>query len=489
VVRLAALIDRLGESLWLLPGLFVIGAVILASVLMPIDRQLQAGPAPFFAFGGTAEGARIVLSAIAQSMLTFTALVFSITMLVLQLASSQLSPRVLRTFLRDRPNQIVLGLFVATFLFSLIVLGEVRSPDDQGGFVPRTSISVTFVLLLASVAAFIYHIDHMAHAIRADTVIRRIADETRRTIDEIYPEGASPGAQPGTRPSAQLGAEPPATSHAALRGDVTGGQRTLPDDGRIVASDRVGTVLAVDEARLVALATEADALVELLPIVGDFIPYGSPLLTVQSARAGTPPLDAGPVAVRGGHGGRDIDERLRRAVTIGPNRTMKQDAAFGFRQLVDVAARALSPGTNDPTTAVQAIDQLHDLLRRLASRPFPGRTRTDRAGIPRLVMNRFEWDAFVHLAVDELRLYGITHFQVSARLRSMLVDLATVCPPERAVVVREALERLGEAEAEESMDPADVAAAAHGVRVRDVERSQDGPARATSKRAGARSRS
>jgi uncharacterized membrane protein len=171
-----ALRDRLRTSLWFVPSLFAVGAMLLALGLLAFDHAL-AGSAPSFpfAFGGTAAGARSVLSTIAQSMLTFTGLVFSITMLVLQLASSQLSPRVTRTFLRDRANQVVLGLFVATFVFTLVVLPAVRTPvGGDAGFVPAVSVWVAFALLLASVGAFIFYIDHMAHAIRASTVIASI---------------------------------------------------------------------------------------------------------------------------------------------------------------------------------------------------------------------------------------------------------------------------------------------------------------------------
>jgi uncharacterized membrane protein len=184
---LAALLERLRLRLWFIPSLFAIGAAIAAVVLITIDRALADDGLAIIRFGGTAEGARSVLSTVAQSMLTFTGLVFTITMLVLQLAANSLSPRVMRTFLRDRQNQVVLGLFVATFVFTLLVLREVRAPDGDDGFVPGLSIWASFALLLASVGAFIYYIDHMAHAIRASTVIGNIAQETREAIDDRYP--------------------------------------------------------------------------------------------------------------------------------------------------------------------------------------------------------------------------------------------------------------------------------------------------------------
>ncbi|HVL52797.1 MAG TPA: DUF2254 family protein, partial [Vitreimonas sp.] len=187
--------ERLRTSLWFVPGLFAVGAVALAVLALAVDDRISADPGGLlFLYGGTAEGARSVLSTIAQSMLTFTGLVFTITMLVLQLASSQLSPRVMRTFLRDRSNQVVLGFFVATFVYTLLVLRDVRAAVDGGeGFVPGLSIWIAFALLLTSVAAFIYYIDHMAHAIRASTVISNIANETEQAIERLYPERVGRG--------------------------------------------------------------------------------------------------------------------------------------------------------------------------------------------------------------------------------------------------------------------------------------------------------
>jgi len=187
--------ERLRSSLWFVPALFALGAFLLALVALAIDDGLSPDPGQlFFLYGGTAEGARSMLSTIAQSMLTFTGLVFTITMLVLQLASSQLSPRVMRTFLRDRSNQVVLGFFVATFVYTLAVLRDVRaSVNGDEGFVPGLSIWIAFALLLTSVGAFIYYIDHMAHAIRANTVISNIAKESEQALDRLYPERAAQG--------------------------------------------------------------------------------------------------------------------------------------------------------------------------------------------------------------------------------------------------------------------------------------------------------
>ncbi len=417
--RLDALRERLRLSLWFVPAVFGFAAAAGALLLLALDRRLAEEGLEFFRFGGTAEGARSVLSTVAQSMLTFTGLVFTITMLVLQLAANQLSPRVMRTFLRDRQNQVVLGLFVATFLFTLVVLREVRSPEADAGFVPGVSIWVAFALLVASIGAFVVYIDHMAHAIRASTVIASIGEEARETLDRLYPEdGLDGGAEPG---SMDLG----------------------PARGEIHAN-RSGTLIGIDDDGLMEVIGDTGMVIQVVPMVGDFIPEGSVVFRLfdPSARDSDRPSD-------------ELDDRLHSALTLGRERTMQQDLAFGLRQLVDIGARALSPGTNDPTTAVQAIDQLHDLMRRLIRRPFPPALRRDSEGESRLLRPTPSWDQYVALAFDELRLYGAAHIQVTRRLAIALHDLISIAPGDRGRPLLDRLGRLEQAIARELPDPAD----------------------------------
>jgi uncharacterized membrane protein len=397
--RLQSLREHLRASLWFIPAVFALGAIALAFVLLNVDRELSRDATAIFLYGGTADGARSVLSTIAQSMLTFTGLVFTITMLVLQLASTQLSPRVMRTFLRDRSNQVVLGLFVATFVYALIVLRDVRAGvEGDEAFIPGLSIWVAFALLLASVAAFIYYIDHMAHGIRASTVITSIARETEQAMERLYPEPV--GARAAERP----------------------GVDTEADESVVLAAPRAGVLVSIDEGAVVRAVGTDDRGVQVLPSIGDFLPSGAPLARLSGQ------WDAeGADAVRG-------------AFAIEDERSMEQDAAFGFRQLVDIATRALSPGTNDPTTAVQALDRLHDLLRFLAGREMPApiiHARTHRALLDLRVPG---WDDYVELAVDEIRLAGQRQLQIGRRLRGMLEDLLSVAPDHRKAVLRRELD-------------------------------------------------
>lgn len=399
-VRLVAFLEWLRTRLWFIPGVFGISALLLALILVQVDRvvdRVVAGDVGGVLFAGGPDGARSVLSTIAAAMLTFTGVVYSITMLVLQLASSQLSPRVMRTFLRDRLNQTVLGLYIATFLYALLVLREVRSPTGTPAFVPAISVTFAYGMAIASVAFFILYIHHVAQSIRAATVLRSVGDETRNAIRRLYPEGIA------TEPERR---GPP-----------------LPDrpPDLVVHLERApGVITTVDDEMLVRIATDNGLTIELPHMIGDFVPHGATLLCVWSRAAS---LDDG------------IGPTLAATIHTGLERTMTQDAAFGFRQIVDIGERALSPGVNDPTTAVQALDELHDLLRRLATRDMPSPDRLSDGGELLLRLPRLDWADYVSLALDEIRQYGVGSIQVARRLRSLLLDLLAVAPAFRAASV------------------------------------------------------
>ncbi|MEX1172766.1 MAG: DUF2254 domain-containing protein, partial [Chloroflexota bacterium] len=303
---------------------------------------------------------------------------------------------VTRTFLRDRANQIVLGIFVATFVYALLVLREVRSVDDEA-FVPAIAVWWAFVLLVASVGAFIYYIDHMAQAMRVETVIDHVGTETQDAIDRNFPDPA------GSLPVIEL---------------------PLPEPTVVViAPDRPSTLQAIDQDTLERIAGDAQVVLEVVPIIGDFVPSGAPLVRVR------------------GDGAVDADD-ARSAFALGSERSMDQDPAFGLRQLVDIAVRALSPGTNDPTTATMVIFRIHDLLGRLGRRAIPGPQRLGADGAVRLVIPVRTWDDHVKLATGEIIDYGGTSSQVVTALRTMLDDLEATVDEERRPVIRRQRDRL-----------------------------------------------
>ena len=361
--------------------MFVLAALVLAQVTSSVGDQLAQLPGADLLFQGGYESARSILSSIASAAITLTALVFSITMLVLQLAASQYTPRLLRSFLKDRNSQFTLGVFAGTFTFALAALRTIRAEEDSPGF----AVSVAVLLALVTVFVFIQYIDHIAKRIQISSIMHSIAKETRAALDAWPADDAYPVA----------------AVHA------------MAPEGELVVCPAPGVITHVNVPALVRDAAEADAQVEVLLPIGEFVPSGAAIVRVRRL------------------GGNDEELHPMKRVTIGPDRTMDNDPAFGLRQLIDIVERALSPSTNDPTTAVQALDLVHDILRRIVQRPTPSGVFTDDRGQVRLQIPQRQWDDFLDLAVDEALLYGRGSLQVTARLRRMLEDLLPIAPEER----------------------------------------------------------
>jgi len=403
--------DVLRSAVWLVPAVCVASAIGLAVVLIVVDTDLRpAGGA--LLFPGPPSGARSFLSAIVQAMISFTAVVFSITVVILQLSSSQYSPRVLRRFLRDRLIQSSLGVFVATFAYAMVVLRAVQggSGTGQATFVPRLAVTGAFVLVLASVVLFVAYIGHVVNMIRVATVIAGIGADTRAVL-----AGRDRGL---------------ACDHDGVAGPRRG---TVP-------SPRPGVLVSLNHRRLASLAAEHGCVLRLAVRIGDYLPEGGGLFQVQGG-----PDRRGP----DGEDQDQDDERewltaLGRHVAFDTERTMEQDAAFGFRQLADIALQALSPAVNAPTTAAQVIDELHDLLRRLVTGPPPGGCYHDDDGEVRLIVPQYDVAAYLRLAVEEIWHYGHGSPQIPGRLRRMLDDLHAVARPEYRLAVEAWRARLRE---------------------------------------------
>jgi uncharacterized membrane protein len=324
--------QALRASFWWVPALVVVASMAGAALLVEVDAwnpsELSAWSPRLF--GAGAEGSRAMLSAIATSMVTVAGVVFSITIVALSLASSQYSPRVLHNFMRDRPTQWVLGVFLGIFSYCLMVLRTIRGSDEIA-FIPALAVLGGMAYAFAGIALLIYFIHHVAQSIQASSILERIARDTLASIDHLFPEEIGHGA-----------AEP---------GEVL----VLPSTWTPVQATSSGYVVSVDGQRLMDWAVNSGRVLRLCPAVGDFVAEGSVL------------MEAGGAGV--------LDEQQQRhlhaAVLLGRQRTVEQDAAFGLQQLVDVAVKALSPGINDPTTACMCIDQLGALLARLAARRLP----------------------------------------------------------------------------------------------------------------------
>ena len=327
---------RLEASFWFVPALIVMGSIVAAIALVEADSLRTWKPDNWSPrlFGAGADGSRAMLSAIATSMITVAGVVFSITIVALSLTSTQYSPRVLRNFMRDRPTQAVLGVFVGIFAYCLVVLRTIRG-GDEGAFIPSMAVLGGMLYAMAGIALLIFFIHHVALSIQASSILSRIADDTARAIDRSFPQ--------------QLGTAPREESRPA----------TVPAVWTPLRAPRSGYVVAAEGDALVQLACESGRVLRLYTNVGEFVTEGQPI----AALAGPEPVDAG------------CRVRVLACIQLESQRTVQQDAGYGLQQLVDVALRALSPAVNDPTTACMCVHQLAALAAQLARRDIPGPLR------------------------------------------------------------------------------------------------------------------
>ena len=335
-------------------------------------------------------------------MVKVTSLTFSLTIVTLQLASTQYSPRVLRTFSRDRFVHVTLALLLATFTYALTVLRSIGDASNQNDFVPRLSVTLAYVLAVASVVALALFLAHLARKIRVAT-IRDVHSEVDRTMpDECWTSGRQPGA---AGPSPDL---PP-----RLPGDASQWQEAL------LCATSSGVLLSVDEEALITAARDAGAVDRLEVLPGGSVVEGTPIARARG--------------VEGRHldepARQELERRVGAAVSTGFERTDGQDVAFGLRQLVDVTVKALSPGINDPTTAVEGLGHVAALLRQFAGRDLGPRVLRDEADTPWVVLARPGLPELLDLAVAQPCRYGADEPQVLARLLELLRQVAWTCAP------------------------------------------------------------
>ena len=396
------LLIHLRSSLWFVPVLCVLAGAGISFVTIALDRWFDYEAIPESLIGGP-DAATAILSTVAASMVSLTALVLTITMVVVQLAMGQFSPRIVQRILQDKPSQLAIGLFVATFVHAILAVREVTNNGDGTGQEPGIAVLTAFVLVLVSIAVLVVFVHHIGKALRVSALIELVGKDTRALLDRIYPDkGAAPEDEPGTP--------------------------------RVIRARESGVVTGIGVERLVEEAVRADCVLELVPALGEFVPADAPLFLAHGEPSA---LD---------------EDRLQEAVILKLERTLDQDVAYGIRLLVDIAERSLADSPlQDPTTAVQALDRIHDILRQLARRPFPDGTHRDAGGTVRFTMPSMSWDAYVLLASEEIRLAGAGSPQVTRRLKAALVDLRSIAPPERVGVLDRQLELLTAA-AETALD-------------------------------------
>jgi uncharacterized membrane protein len=358
--------EALRTNLWVVPMVEVVVAVVLYAGTHALDRAAFNGSLhlPSWVIEGDADAARQILTALAAAVITVVGVVFSIMIVTLTLASTQFGPRMLRNFIRDRGTQITLGTFVATFVYATLVLVSIPGPAHGRQFVPHLSITVSVALVGVSMGVLIYFIHHIATTIQLPQVIASIASDLSRAIDA---ERGEPG---------RLEAGPSVTE---LLTRMSTGGGTVP-------APASGYLQFIRHRTLVQLATEKGAVVRLLYRPGHFLVEGHPMAIVWPAGA----ADA-------------VTNELRRAHVTGPNRTLTQDLAFAFDQLVEIAIRALSPAVNDTFTALTCIDWLGESLCKVTTRWQPTRVHRDSHGFVRVITAHVSYSGLVERAFEKIR--------------------------------------------------------------------------------------
>jgi uncharacterized membrane protein len=384
--------QRIAVSLWFIPTLFAAGALLLAYLAVWLDEQINASIGVRFGLVSDPSTAASLAGTIAAATLAFVAVVFATTLVAIQLAASQYSPRTVRVFIRSRVTRVTLGLFLATFVFALVIVVSNRASDASAKqYAPVLSVSLLLLLTFATVFGFIAYLHGVVRLMRVQYLLQTIANEGRLAIDKNFP---------------------PLSAYVETESPVE-----APDARELRYEGRAGVITAIDLFGLVELCREHDCWLDLVVGVGEYVVRGTRIAIV--------------------HGDGPDASQVASFLLIGGERSFHQDPAFGFRQLVDTACRALSPAVNDPTTAVQAIDRIGDLLVAAGSNPDPTGLRIDSEGTARVKRQLRNFEALLTLAMTEVIRYGADAPQVVRRLHALLDDLESALPAER----RPAIER------------------------------------------------
>ncbi len=418
MIRRGALREFAAASLWVSPAAWAVLALLAGTVISQVRIDPGSAWAPL-AFQGTADDARTLLITIASTVVTVIALVLGLTVVALQLSSTQFSPRLLRNFLRDRPTQRVLSVFLSTFTYSAAGLYTVGvSSGNRTEQFPRLAITGAILLLFASLAMVIYFADHLAHSIQIDA----ITDLVQRGTVQVVRSKPGDTEEPTPKPPAW-----------AVTVPVT----------------RSGYVRTAHPRLLMPLATELDVTVLIRPRVGEHVVAGTTLAWIWHATAQDPAPDPAAFA-----------QVMGEAVRIGFERTLEQDAAFGIRQLVDVACKALSPAVNDPYTAVQAVDHLSVIFCALAVRPLGDDIAHDATGTVAVIIPGRRFADYLATMCGLIRRYGAQEPTVALALLRLLDDCSGMVnnePARRDAILEQAALILADAD-REIAQPADALA-------------------------------
>lgn len=429
------------SSLWIVPFFaLVVGYVvkILSENLgaWMVEKGLYDLDTGFF--GLSRDGAHAVLDRIFTLNLSCLVFTFGSLLIAIQVAGGQYTPRIIATtLLRDNVIRWIVGFFA----FSLLWVNRTMTQLGSGSQVPQFQVFIGMMLGIASLVAFLLLIDYSAKLLRPVALAGRIGEQGIAVIESVYPNPTSGGEIPKAHkrgrsrsPLAWVIKGEPA------RMEASSGKRGTPDR-TVTHLGRSKVLLAVNLQKLVAVARRFGVVVELVPQVGDFVSTGEPLFYVYGAASA-------------------IDEdRLRSLAAFGTERTLEQDPMFSFRILVDIAAKALSPAINDPTTAVLAIDQLHRLLRQVGLRDLRAEALSDGAGEVRVIFRTPNWEDYVNISFREIRQFGAGCLQIPRRLNAMIENLVQTLPEHRHAALRSELELLDRAIEKHYPFPEDLALA------------------------------
>ncbi|MGV0646377.1 DUF2254 domain-containing protein [Mycolicibacterium sp. XJ2546] len=410
--RRVLLADAWRTRLWPVPTVGILLAIASGVALTRLDRAIDDVLPPAVTevlFGGGPAAAREVLGAVATALITVTSLTFSLTLVTLQLASSQFSPRLLRTFARDRFVQRTLALFLATFTYALTVLRTVR---DDPEFVPRIAVTIGFLLTLLSVVALVLFLAHLVREIRVETMLRSVYADGLQSACELLPLEDDGDRHDGAAP------------HPSVR------SIDIPGDASVVPVAASGFLVHLDEDALLAAAVEHNAVIAVTRPPGAWLVAGTPVGWVWPDRGGAD-FDPDQLAT--------LCNRVVGAIHTGDERTTVQDAGYAIRQLTDVAVKALSPGINDPTTAVHALGHSSALLCTLAKRRLGPVLRSDEDGAPRVMLARPDFADLLDEALAQPRHYGAADAAVLRGILDLLGEVAWCAAntDQRAAIARQ----------------------------------------------------
>ena len=403
--RSLEIIEDIRGSYWFVPSLLAMLGFAAGMGLVYLDAVIGnawLGRFEWF-YGSRPEGARSLLSTVAGSTITVAGVVFSITLAAVTYASGQYGPRLLSNFVRDRGNQVTLGVFIGTFLYCLVVLRTIRSATEASAdtagalreaFVPHMAMFGALALAVASIGVLIYFVHHVTDAIHINNVIARIGSKLLSNIADRREAETAGGSD----------------DDATIPGKT----------GAPIAATRTGYVEALDEGALLTIATERDAVMTVLAVPGDFVHRGRPVARIEPA--GAPDLD-----------------RCGDLFSVSRKRSALQDLRFLIDELVEIAARALSPGVNDPFTAIACIDWLGAALTDLSDMPVKSPILKDDEGRARVVVPRLGYADYLASAVGQLRPYAARDPNAGAYLLRTLEKVrdAVDDPRHRALMVAE----------------------------------------------------